>query len=161
MWPRTSEQVLSNGLGAPFWLSGRTQGRRHLPGEHVLHPSLPRRTNNLLLLIRSVLALKTTSARYQQHRVSLCPYLDVLHKRRFDPKYVPASQSLLFNFFSFSLQLRLPKKITQVLYFGRLFSDLIGRPLSAVACPSFLSSEESLVRPASALPWALYRAPRP
>ena len=35
--------------------------------------------------------------------------------------------------------------VSVVLYFTRLFSDLIGRPLSAVLCPKFLSTEGTLV----------------
>ena len=35
--------------------------------------------------------------------------------------------------------------VSVVLYFTRLFSDLIGRPLSAILCPKFLGTEGSLV----------------
>jgi len=35
--------------------------------------------------------------------------------------------------------------ISVVLYFTRLFSDLIGRPFSGMLCPNFLSTEGTLV----------------
>jgi len=35
--------------------------------------------------------------------------------------------------------------VSVVLYFTRLFSDLIGRPFSSMLCPKFLSTEQTLV----------------